>query len=580
MSANEYNWRNRELRHHVKVVDGIVEPTLILKNGTYLNMFTKQWLQANIWIYNDRIVYVGDLLPRTMKTAEVVDCKGKYLVPGYIEPHSHPFQLTNPEQLANHAARFGTTTLVNDNLLWHFMLDKKKAFSLVGDINNMPSSMYWWARFDSQTALQDEESLFNTENVLAWINHPAVVQGGELTSWPSLLAGNERLLYWMQETAKRGKPIEGHFPGASEKTLTKMKLLGVSSDHEAMTGDEVLKRLEIGYHVPLRQSSIRPDLPELIERMLELNITSFDNLSFTTDGSTPEFIEKGLINQCIEIAIGKGIPSEEAYRMASYNAAKHVNLDEHVGSIAPGRVAHINFLVSKDNPHPESVLAKGKWVVKEGKVLELPTIINWKQYGIGPNTYDFDLHENDLQFSMPMGLEMVNDVIVKPYTIEADVSADTLANSIKDAFLLLIDKHGKWRVNTTIQGFTSNLGALASSFSASGDIVFIGKCKQDILAAWNRLKSIGGGIVIVHNGEILVELPLALAGMMSENSMGELIKQEKQMKLVLKEFGYRFNDPIYSLLFLSATHLPYVRITQQGIIDVKERKVLFPATMR
>ncbi|RDW20221.1 adenosine deaminase [Oceanobacillus arenosus] len=580
MSAYEYNWRNRELRHHVKVVDGIVEPTLILKNGTYLNMFTKQWIKANIWIYNDRIVYVGDLFPEKSATAEVVDCKGKYLVPGYIEPHSHPFQLTNPEQLANHAARFGTTTLINDNLLWHFLLDKKKAFSIISDIEKIPSSMYWWARFDSQTALQDEESLFNMDDVLAWIKHPAVVQGGELSSWPSLLAGNERLLYWMQETAKRGKPIEGHFPGASEKTLTKMKLLGASSDHEAMTGEDVLKRLQLGYHVALRNSSIRPDLPKIIEQMLELNLTSFDNLSFTTDGSTPEFIEKGLINRCIEIAIDKGIPIEEAYRMASYNAARHVNLDEYVGSIAPGRTAHINILASKENPHPESVLAKGKWMVREGKIQELPTIINWKKYGIRPNTYDFDLDEDDLQFSMPMGLEMVNDVIVKPYTIEADVSSDLLPSSIKDAFLLLIDKHGKWRVNTTIQGFTHNLGALATTFSTTGDIIFIGKCKQDILLAWERLKANGGGIVIVHDGEILVELPLALAGMMSDVSMDELIKQEKQLKIVLKKFGYHYNDPIYSLLFLSATHLPYVRITQQGIIDVMKREVLFPATMR
>jgi adenine deaminase len=470
--------------------------------------------------------------------------------------------------------------LINDNLMWHFLLDEKKAFSLIDEFKKIPSSMYWWARFDSQTALQDEEALFNTENVLAWINHPAVVQGGELTSWPSLLAGNERLLYWMQETAKRRKPIEGHLPGASEKTLTKMKLLGVVADHESMTGEDVLKRLELGYHVALRHSSIRPDLPMLIEQLLELNVTSFDNLSFTTDGPTPEFIENGLINRCIEIAIEKGIPTEEAYSMASYNPARHVNLDEQVGSIAPGRTAHINILDTKENPLPESVLAKGNWIVREGKTQVLPTIINWKKYGIGPNNYNWDLYENDLQFSMPMGLEMVNNVIVKPYTIEADVSADTLSNSIKDSFLLLIDKNGKWRVNTTIQGFTNKLGALATSFSASGDIIFIGKCKQDILLAWERLKAIGGGIVIVHNDEILVELPLALAGMMSEKSMDELIKQEKQLKTVLKEFGYHYNDPIYSLLFLSATHLPYVRITQQGIIDVMEGEVLFPATMR
>src|SRR5690625_7864049 len=81
-------------------------------------MYTKQWLKANIWIFNDRIVYVGDQLPEELSSIEVVDCTGQYLVPGYIEPHAHPFQMYNPEILANHAATYGTTTLINDNMLW------------------------------------------------------------------------------------------------------------------------------------------------------------------------------------------------------------------------------------------------------------------------------------------------------------------------------------------------------------------------------------------------------------------------------------------------------------------------------
>ncbi|WP_156291010.1 adenine deaminase C-terminal domain-containing protein [Oceanobacillus salinisoli] len=579
MFANDNYWRNRELRQHVKVIDGLESPTLILKNGTYLNVFIKEWIKANIWIYDDRIVYVGEKFPENTDHAEIIDCEGKYLVPGYVEPHSHPFQLANPEELANHAARFGTTTLINDNLMWHFLLDKKKAFSLIDEFNNLPMSMYWWARFDSQTALQDEGEVFNTDDILSWITHPSVVQGGELTSWPSLLNGNDRLLYWIQETKRHGKPIEGHLPGASEKTLTKMKLLGVTADHEPITGEEVLRRLRLGYSVSLRNSSIRPDLPQLVEEILDLGLSNYDNLTFTTDGSTPAFSKKGLINVCIDIAIKKGIPLEDAYRMGSYNAARHFRLDETLGSIAPGRIAHINILDSKENPHPVSVLAKGQWVLKEKEKQELLTKINWEKYGIAPLAFDWELEQNDVQFSMPMGLEMVNNVIVKPYTINIDITPEELPKDKEDAFLLLIDRNGKWRVNTTIKGFTNRLGAIASSFSSSGDLIFIGKSKKDILLAWKRLKEIGGGIVLVHEGEVLTDLPLSLGGMMSMESMDDIIEKEKQIKAYLKEFGYNYDDPIYNILFLSATHLPYVRITQQGIIDIKKREVLFPATM-
>lgn len=573
-------WRNREIRHHVSIIDGTSEPTLLLKDATYLNVFTKQWMKGHIWICNDRIVYVGDELPRSTSKAEIIDCTDKYLVPGYIEPHAHPFQLYNPEQLAMHVGKYGTTTLVNDNLMWHFLSDKKKAFTLLDDFENLAVSMYWWARFDSQTALIDEDAIFNTKSVMEWLKQPTVVQGGELTSWPQLIAGDDRLLYWIQEAKRKGKPVEGHFPGASEKTLTKMKLFGINADHEAMTGEEALKRLELGYQVGLRYSSIRPDLPNLLDEILDSGLQTFDNIMMTTDGSTPSFYEHGMMNQCIEIAIAKGVPLEEAYRMGSYNAAKHLKLDEVAGSIAPGRIAHINILTKKDNPHPESVLAKGRWLVKGGKDNQLPRKINWEKYQIEPLQLSWDMSFDDLQFSVPIGLEMVNDVIMKPYVIEADISLDVLAEDTEDAFLLLIDRNGKWRVNAAIRGFTTKIGAIASTYSTTGDFIFIGQNKHDFLLAFQKLKEIGGGIVAIHQGETLFEMPLSLSGVMDHGDMTDLIKQEKELKKVVNEYGFKFQDPIFSLLFLSSTHLPFIRITQQGVIDVKKGEVLFPSTMR
>lgn len=576
-----YYWRNRELRQHVSVIDGKEAPTMILANGVYLNMFTKKWIKANIWIVHDRVIYVGDKMPERQDGTEIIDCEGKYLVPGYIEPHSHPSQIYNPESLADHAAKTGTTTLVNDNLLWLFLMERKKAFSLLDDFSNHPVSMYWWSRYDAQTVLQDdqEKNLFNTNDVLKWISHPAVVQGGELTSWPRMLSGDDRLLYWIQETKQRGKPVEGHFPGASENTLTKMKLLGISGDHESMTGEEVIRRLEMGYHTALRYSSIRPDLPNLIEELLAAGLTTFDNLSMTTDGSTSTFYEKGIMNVCIDIAIQKGIPVEDAYRMGSYNAAKHFQLDEQLGSIAPGRIAHINILTEKDNPTPESVLAKGEWIVKETKEINRKPLIDWKAYDIEPLELGCNLTEKELQFSAPLGLEMINQVIMKPYALDVDITPATLSKKNKEAFLLLMDKNGKWRINSTIRGFTKELGALASSYSTTGDLVFIGKSKPDIIQAADRLKEIGGGIVLVNGGEVLLEIPLSLSGFMYQGSMEELIKKEKLLKKHLTSFGYPFDDPIYSIFFLSSTHLPYVRITPQGIIDVMKNEVLFPAIM-
>ncbi|MDX8046804.1 adenine deaminase C-terminal domain-containing protein [Gracilibacillus sp. S3-1-1] len=580
MNDHLYRWRNKEIRKQVAVIDGTESPTMVLKNACYLNVFLRKWLEAHIWIYHDRIVYVGSELPQSLAGVEVVECTGKYVVPGYIEPHAHPFQLYNPHELAMHAGQTGTTTLMNDNLPWLYLTTRKKAFSLLEDFMQLPVSMYWWARFDSQSVINEEQEIFKDEEVRAWLEHEAVVQGGELTAWPQVMRDDDRILYWMQEAKRLRKPVEGHFPGASEQTLVKLKLLGVSSDHEALSGEEVYNRLSMGYRVGLRHSSVRPDLPKLLKELQELGVDSYDFLTMTTDGSTPAFYENGLINECIQIAIDNGVPTIEAYMMATYNAAEQFHLEERLGGIAPGRVAHVNILSEKNNATPESVIAKGKWLKKEGKLVEQHSNVDWHKYGLGELDLDWQLTERDLQFSMPVGLKMVNDVIMKPYPITIDCNTEEIRSQSDESFLMLIDREGKWRVNTVVKGFTKTLGGLCSSYSLTGDIILIGKSKSDLLLAFTRMKELGGGIVLVHEGKVIFELPLQIAGMMYNGTMQTLIEQDKHLKELLIYHGYQYQDPPYNLLFLSSMHLPFVRVTPLGIIDVKKKEILFPAIMR
>ncbi|MDX8365181.1 adenine deaminase C-terminal domain-containing protein [Cytobacillus sp. IB215665] len=580
MPDQRYRWKNKHLREHVAVIDGTIPPTLVLTNAIYLNQVLNQWVKANIWIYYERIIYVGKELPSHIDQCEIVDCNGYYLVPGYIEPHAHPFQLYNPHSLAEYASQYGTTTLINDNMSLVLQLPTKQAFSFISHLKNIPSTLYWWCRFDPQTEIQDEELIFSHTTVKSWLEHDAVLQGGELTGWPKLLAGDDMMLLWIQEAKRLRKQIEGHFPGASEKTLAKMMLLGATSDHEAMTGDEVYTRLMQGYTTSLRYSSIRPDLPKLIDEIHALGINKYDHLFYTTDGSTPSFYKQGFIDNMINIAIDKGVPPIDAYNMATINVARYYQIEYLHGNIATGRVANINFLTEKDNATPVSVLAKGMWLKKDGRNTNNFGHFSWEEVDWPQLNMKWDLKWEDLQFSMPLGLRMENDVIMKPYSVNIDVSVDELSTSHDESFLMLVDRNGKWRLNTIIKGFTSNLLGMASSFSNTGDMILIGKKKADMLAAYTRMKEIGGGIVIAENNSTIFEIPLKLNGVMSLKPIAELIPQEQQFKLVLRERGYQYEDPVYSLLFLQSTHLPYVRITQQGIYDVMNKTVLFPTIIR
>ena len=515
-----------------------------------------------------------------MNDCEIIDCDDCFLVPGYIEPHSHPFLLYNPHSLANYALKFGTTTIINDNLMLAVNLELTDALSFLNEMNESPATMYWWCRFDSQTEMLEQNSIFSPGNIKSWLEHESVLQGGELTGWRKLLDGDDMLLHWMQEAKKMRKKIEGHFPGASEKTLAKMMLLGADCDHESMTGQDVYNRLMQGYTVSLRNSSIRPDLEKLLTEIRELGIECYHRFIFTTDGAAASFYEKGLIDDMIRTAINTGVPIVDAYNMATINVARYYNMDHIHGNIATGRVANINFLKSKMDPTPVSVLAKGKWVKRDGQEVGLNHHFNWEQFAIKPLKIDWDLNWDDMQFSMPFGIKMENSVITKPYSITIDCATDELSNDHDESFFMLIDRQGKWRINTLLKGFTTSLSGLVSSFSSTGDIILIGKNKRDMLMAFNRMKEMGGGIVCCENETITQEIPLKLLGIMSEKKLDDLIVEENVLLNYLKERGYKFADPIYSMLFFSSTHLPYIRVTQQGMYDVMNKMILFPTIMR
>lgn len=580
MMNQKFKWSNRQLRRHVDVLNATVSPHLLLKNATYLNQSLRKWMTANIWIYEDRIVYVGDKMPDALHDCEVIDCDGKKVVPGYIEPHAHPVQLYNPYTFGKFAAYAGTTTLINDNLYFFLQLERQQAFSLLRELEKGPTSMYWWCRLDSQTEMENEELFFTNEEVQSWLEHEAVLQCGELTSWPRLLAGDDVILDRIQETKRLRKKVEAHLPGASEKTLATLMLLGADCDHEAMTGKEALARLMQGYTVSLRNSSIRPDLKTLLTELLELGVDYFDKLFFTTDGSHPYFYEKGFMDEMIQIALNAGISVIDAYNMATVNIARYYNLEHLHGNIATGRIANLNILENEMNPVPVSVIAKGKWVKRDENIIEDTSVVQWEDYGIESLSLKWDLSSDELQNTSPIGIQLINEVITKPYESKVSLMEEDLSFGHDECYLSLFDCHGTWKLNTVVKGFANRLCGLASSYSGTGDIILIGKRKQDMLLAFNRMKELGGGIVLTEENEVLFEMPLVLNGRMSRMEVKDLIKEEKRMRILLKERGYQYKEPSFTLSFLTATHLPFIRVTPQGLYDVMKREVIVPISKR
>ncbi|WP_318616389.1 adenine deaminase C-terminal domain-containing protein [Sporosarcina sp. YIM B06819] len=571
-------WEQYAMKDQLQIINGKKAPDLIIINAEYLHSIYKKWVTGNIWVAGDRIVYAGKEMPAVTEGAEIVNAAGKKIVSGYIEPHVHPFQLYNPRTFADYAARLGTTTFISDNMVLFMSLDNATSFSILDQFNELPFSFYWWARFDSQTVLQNEAELYNPASIKEWIERPEVLLGGELTGWPRLMAGDPDMLASVQATKQAGKKVEGHFPGASERTLTRMKLLGADGDHEAMTVEEVEARLLHGYAVTLRHSSIRPDLPHLLKGIVDKELDVFDHLMMTTDGSTPSFHIDGVVDKCIRVALEAGVPPIDVYQMASYNVARYYDMTDLHGIIATGRYATLNFLEDEYNPVPTDVLSKGQWLKRDGQSTAPFPAIDWSF--VDKFAPDFNLEEKDFIFDSPLGIEMVNDVITKPYTVTIDMTVEKLADDHDESFLMLVDRNGKWRVNTLIKGFATTVQGFASSYSNTGDIILIGKDKKEMLNAFHEIKRIGGGMVLYEKGTIVATLPLAIGGGLSAEPVETLIVQELALKKALTERGHTHGDAVYTFLFLQSTHLPYIRITQVGLFDVMKNEVIIPVTER
>ena len=325
-----------------------------LVGGTVADVYTGTWIEANVVLEGDRIVYVGP-----DARGEEIDVSGKVLVPGYVEPHTHPWCLYSPASLLEVAIPDGTTTLVYDNLFFYLSHGVDGLRSIVSQMNDAPAHVYWVARISPQSAYPDEAERFAIDRIAPLFSWPEVLASGEITNWMSAARGEPRVAAGIAAAKAARRRVEGHNAGASYRRLNELSAAGISADHEAITGEEALARLRLGMWTMLRQSSLRPDLEPMLRELLPV-VASARRLMFTTDGAVPSFYaERGVIGGCLRIASALGLDPMRALQMATIDPATFLGLDEELGGIAPGRRATLNVLPAIGEWRPETVFVNG-----------------------------------------------------------------------------------------------------------------------------------------------------------------------------------------------------------------------------
>ncbi|MCL6593053.1 MAG: amidohydrolase family protein, partial [Alicyclobacillus sp.] len=546
--------------------------TTWIRNGRVLLIQTGEVWPLHIAISGQRIAYVGPDEPRVDESTQIVDAQGQVLVPGYIEPHAHPFQLYGPQALAEYALARGTTVLICDSLPYALNLAEPALAELLSSMRQPPFKLLWWARIDPQTEDATAAAWFNADRMERLLTHPDVAQAGEWTQWRDVLDGQSAATANVWRAWQHQPRLETHNPGASWRTLARVAAAGATACHESMTAEDVLNRVRLGMHAALRHSTIRPDLAALVHGLIEQPVHVWPHVFFTTDGSPPQGLVGGVIDECVHMAISSGLDPVWAYRAASYNPALYYGLAHEVGSLSPGRLADVLFLEDLRAPTPLRVMADGVWVAEAGRLQVHKPPLDWQSFGAltPPVQRSVPVHWLLPDPTQPIPVVGFRNAVITESRppVSATTAGALPAPGNGRLYAALLSRDGQW-VTTALAEGLGEWQALASTYSLTGDVAVLGTHPQAMATAAERVLAMGGGICLIDHDAELCALPLPVLGMVSPLPMDCLMPQVQSLEDLLRQRGYQHEDPFYTLQFLSATHLPEVRLTPAGVVHVR-----------
>ncbi|HEY8450456.1 MAG TPA: amidohydrolase family protein, partial [Bacillota bacterium] len=494
-------------RAWVDVAMGRRAPSRYLRGGRVLNVFTGEVLPAGVAIVDDRIAYVGPEEPAIDATTIIDDVTGYVLVPGYIEIHVHPFQLNTPAVFAQWIASRGTTTIVADTLQI-LSLFRDQASQLLDADLGAPVRVLWGLRTGPQTELLGDDPIraafgLTAEQLAALLDHPRVVEVFEWSAWQETVRQGAPLPPVVAAALERGLPVDAHAPGASSRTLAGLAAAGASDCHESLNVEDVLARLRLGLYAPLRYSSLRPDLPELVAAVRATD--GFERLMLTSDGAMPDYLRAGLMDQVIQTAIDNGVAPADAIRMATLHPASYLGLDGDLGALAPGRLADILVLEDPARPTPVRVYLGGRPLEEQAQPdwgPEAATVVApalrrapaVDAFRLRPEHVGLAAQTAADRIEVPV-IELSNAVITRLATAELPVRDATIDFTADPSLVLavLVDPAAGRAVRALVRGL-GRIDGLASTYTCAFQPLVLGRNPEAMARAAARLARSGPGI--------------------------------------------------------------------------------------
>ncbi|AIF67762.1 adenine deaminase [Terribacillus saccharophilus] len=560
---------------------------LIIRDGVLVNVFTGELLEhTDVVVSGDRIALVGKALKEHEgPDTKVIEANGQHIVPGLIDGHMHvESTMLSVTEFSKAALAKGTTTVFMDphEIANVFGIEGVRYMHEEGQ--QLPLKVYttFPSCVPATDDLEDAGASLTVADIkegLTWDN----VQGlGEVMNFPGVVHGDNKMHGELAETIKAGKTVTGHFPSEDPYALQAYIAAGVTSDHETIAKEDALAKLRAGLHVQIREGSAWRDVKEVIKVITEYNVDT-RNISLVTDDVYPEtLITKGHMNHVVRRAIEEGLDPVTAIQLATINSARYFHMENDIGSISAGKFADLLIIEDLQQMEASLVVADGSILFEKGELQQTfpaytypDAVRNSVHLGREMKADDF-LHRTD----RPDGDVLVN--VVKAIEGSARTEKMTATLQVQDGtvqidkkqdiiHLACIDRHkGTGQIsNVFVHGFQFQHGAVASTVAHdSHNLLVMGVDREDMAIAANRLAEIGGGLVAVRNGEVLAELPMPIAGLMSDQPLETVVEQVSNLVKAWENLGCGITDPIMTFSLIALAVIPEIRVTNRGLADV------------
>lgn len=575
-----------------KVASGRAFADVVIKNGTLVNVYSGELLEhTDVAVAAGRIAFVGNAEHTIGDQTVVIDAAGKYIAPGFLDGHMHvESTMLSVTEFAKAALPKGTTGIFMDPHEIANVFGSEGVRLMHEEGQQLPLKVFttFPSCVPATTDLEDAGASLEVSDIEEGLQWDNVVGLGEVMNFPGVVYGDPKMCGEIEATINTGKTVTGHFPSEDDHMLQAYIASGVTSDHETVTREQGLNKVRMGLHLMIREGSAWHDVKEVIKVVTEDKVNT-SNISLVTDDVSPQtLVEKGHLNHVVRRAIEEGVDPVTAIQMVTINVARYFNLEKDLGSLTPGKCADILLLDDLQKVEPTTVITDGQVIFDKGElVAQFPTFVYPAHIRNSMNVKreltaeDFQLasrgKENKTSVNVIQVIEnsartakMTATLSVEQGIIQPDTEQDIVR-------LACIERHrGTGQISLGLtHGFQLKSGAVASTVAHdSHNLIVMGINEQDMAFAANELIKLGGGTIVVENGSVLAQVPLTIAGLMSDKSLLEVVEEVTQLEGAWKQIGCPLNAPFMTFSLIALPVIPEIRISNRGIVDVTQFKLI------